>query len=278
MELVSESAQERYDALLAHADGLLVGLDFDGTLAPIVEDPERAFIHPAAADALAEVAACVQEVAIITGRPVAQVLRLGDLEALADRLDSSGRQLVVLGQYGNETWDSTSRRTCSPEPPPGLARLRAELPQLLEEADAVDAWVEEKGLAVGVHTRRTDEPQATYERVLPVLSRAAEEHGLTVEPGRLIVEVRAGERDKGDALRDLVAERGATAVAFLGDDLGDLPAFTAVEDLRRTGTPGLLVCSASTEQPALRSHADVVVDGPDGVVSWLRQLAQDLRR
>lgn len=276
MELVSNEARERYDALVAHADTLLVALDFDGTLAPIVADPEQAWIHPGAGAALAEVAGRVQEVAIVTGRPVAQVLQLGRLEQLAEQLGESGRELLVLGQYGNERWDSTRRQIVAPEAPPGLERLREALPGLLAQAHADDAWIEHKGLAVGVHTRRTSDPEATYERLLPVLSRAAEEHGLTVEPGRLVVEVRAGDQDKGQALRDLVEERGAGAVAFLGDDLGDLPAFAVVEELRRTGLPGLLVCSASAEQTALRDHADVVVDGPDGVVDWLGGLARDV--
>lgn len=276
MELVSPTAAERYDALLAHADRLLVALDFDGTMAPIVADPERAFAHPGAGEALAQVAAQVRAVAIVTGRPVHQVLQLGRFVDLADRLGDTDRELVILGQYGNERWDSTHREISAPEVPPGLTALREELPALLEEAAATDAWIEEKGLAVGVHTRRTDDPNATYDRLLPVLGRAAERHGLAVEPGRLVVEVRAGDRDKGQALRELVVELGAEAVVFLGDDLGDLPAFTVVEELRRDGMAGLLVCSASAEQAALREHADVVVDGPDGVVSWLHRLAGDL--
>lgn len=266
----------RYDAVVERAERLLIGCDFDGTLSPIVADPERAYIHPEAGEALVEAAARVLGVAIVTGRPVRQVLELGDLERVAGRLTETGRELVVLGQYGNERWNSTDREIVARPAPPELDDFRAGLPRLLEEADAAEAWIEEKGLAVGVHTRRTTDPQATFERLLPVLSRAARELGLVVEPGRLIIEVRTGGQDKGQALRGLVEQCGAEAVVFVGDDLGDLPAFDAVADLRTEGMPGLLVCSTSDEETALADRADVLVDGPDGVVGWLRQLAADI--
>ena len=62
-------------------------------------------------------------------------------------------------------------------------------------------------------------------------------------------------------------------MVFAGDDLGDLPAFEAVLALRDEGLPGLLVCSASTEEDALVSISDVVLDGPAGVAGWLTALA-----
>lgn len=82
--------------------------------------------------------------------------------------------------------------------------------------------------------------------------------------------------DKGTALEAFVTERGARAVLFAGDDLGDLPAVDAVEALRRRGLPGVIVCSASVEVPELASRADVVVDGPDGVAALLDRLADAL--
>jgi trehalose 6-phosphate phosphatase len=60
---------------------------------------------------------------------------------------------------------------------------------------------------------------------------------------------------------------------YAGDDLGDLPAFAAVDKLRSDGVPGLLVCSGSTEVTELAERADLVVDGPAGVVRLLRGLA-----
>jgi trehalose 6-phosphate phosphatase len=276
VEFVSSSGEQRYAAVVRAADDLLVGLDFDGTLAPIVEDPDDAVIHPQAPDVLVALAAQVRGVAVITGRPARQVLALGGLDEVGNAVGESGRELVVLGQYGNERWSSTDRRVISPPPPRGLATFISELPRLLRQADAADAHLEEKGLAVAVHTRRLDDPAAAHERLLPVLREAAVALDLDVEPGRAVIEVRAPGMHKGVALRRLVGELGARAVVFCGDDLGDLEAFKAVEELRGQGLPGLLVCSESAEENALADLADVVVDGPDGVLQLLRELTEEI--
>src|SRR6478735_2957247 len=99
MEFRTPQGQERYDALLAAAPQVLVGLDFDGTLSPIVEDPTRAVIHPDGPRVLGALAARVRAVVGVTGRPARQVVELGDLDRLADTLPD-GARLVVMGQYG----------------------------------------------------------------------------------------------------------------------------------------------------------------------------------
>jgi trehalose 6-phosphate phosphatase len=82
--------------------------------------------------------------------------------------------------------------------------------------------------------------------------------------------------DKGAALRALVAELGSTSVLYTGDDLGDLAAFDAVEALRAEGVPGVTVCSASDEVLTLAERADLVVDGPPGVVRLVESLTSEL--
>ncbi|WP_246456294.1 trehalose-phosphatase [Nocardioides mesophilus] len=181
---------------------------------------------------------------------------------------------MVRGQYGNEQWDSRGRSFSSPEVPAGLAAFLEELPALLADADAGEAFVEHKGLAVAVHTRRLAEPAAAFARLQPRLTDAAERHGLALEPGRLVLEVRAPGMHKGHALRQAVADVDAGAVLFAGDDLGDLEAFEAARSYRDQGLPVLLVCSGSAEEQALAEIADLVVPGPEGVLGLLRQLAR----
>jgi trehalose 6-phosphate phosphatase len=277
MEFSSATGEQQYAAVVRAADDLVVACDFDGTLSPIVDDPEQAHIHPDAGEVLAELAAQVRAVAVVTGRPARQALDLGGLEAVGNAIGESGRELFVLGQYGNERWTSTDRRVISPKPPRGLATFMGGLPRLLREGDAAGAWVEEKGLAVAVHTRRLDDPQAAFDRLLPVLTDAARSNGLEVEPGRAVIEVRAPGMHKGAAVRTLTEELGARAFVFCGDDLGDLEAFKAVEELRGKEFAGLLVCSGSEEQGALAELADVVVEGPSGVLELLRELTEDIR-
>ena len=268
MQFHTPQGQERYDALVAAAPEVLVGLDFDGTLSPIVDDPDRAVIHPDGPRVLAALAPRVRAVVVVTGRPARQVVDLGELDTVADALPD-GARLVVMGQYGNERWDAASREFTSPEPPPGLQAFRDELPRLLAAEHAEGAHVEEKGLAVAVHTRRLPDPGAAFARLEEALADAAERHGLSLEPGRMVLEVRAPGMHKGLALETAVAEHGAGGVLFAGDDLGDLEAFEAVRTLRDGGMPALLVCSGSEEQEALAEIADVVVDGPAGVLGLL---------
>lgn len=275
MDFRTPEGQQRYDALTADAARVVVGLDFDGVLAPIVPDPASAAIHPDGPRTLVDLARQVRGVAVITGRPARQAIDLGRLDDVGTELAAEDRTLHLLGQYGNERWSSADRRVVSPPPPPGLGGFLADLPDLLRRHDAADAFVEEKGLAVAVHTRRLPDPVAAYERLLPAIADAAARHGLGVEPGRLVVEVRAPGMHKGQALRTIHAELGGHGVMFAGDDLGDVEAFRAVVALREEGRPGLLVCSGSEEQQALVELSDIVVDGPDGVLAFFRRFARD---
>jgi trehalose 6-phosphate phosphatase len=275
MDFRTPEGQQRYDDLVADAARVVVGLDFDGVLSPIVPDPARAVIHPDGPRTLVELAEQVRGVAIITGRPARQAIALGRLEEVGRALAEHDRTLHLLGQYGNERWSSADGRVVSPPPPQGLESFAGELPGLLRRHDASEAFVEEKGLAVAVHTRRLPDPVGAFERLLPVLGEAAARHGLGVEPGRMVIEVRAPGMHKGEALRTVYGELAGHGVVFAGDDLGDVEAFRAVAQLRDLGRPGLLICSGSEEQKALVELSDVVVGGPDGVLSLLRRFAHD---
>ncbi|MFE0807106.1 trehalose-phosphatase [Streptomyces sp. NPDC058794] len=268
----TEAGRAGLDALLADPGRAVIALDFDGTLAPIVADPGRARAHPDAVPALAALAPKAAAVAVITGRPAEVAVHHGGFAGVPG-LD----HLVVLGHYGAERWDAATGTLTAPDPHPGVAAVRAELPGLLERSGAGEGtWIEEKGHAVAVHTRRAPDPQAAFDALRAPLTDLASRNGLIVEPGRMVLELRPPGMDKGAALREYVRELDAACVLYAGDDLGDLPAFDAVDTLRAQDTPGLLVCSGSDEVPALRERADLVVDGPEGVVALLRSLAQAL--
>ncbi len=274
-QFTSAEGAERYAAVVAAAADVVVGTDFDGTLAPIVDDPDLAHIHPDAPRVLTDLAQRVRAVAVITGRPARQALALGGLADVGDAIGGIGRELFVFGQYGNERWSSTRRRVVTPRPPHGLATFERELPRVLRDADAAEAFVEDKGLAVAVHTRRLDDPQGVFERLVKPIEELARRHGLVVEPGRQVLEVRSHGMHKGIVVDYLMESLEAGGFVFAGDDLGDLEAFEAVADLRDRGLPTLLVCSASREESALRPLSDVVVDGPEGVLDFLRTLTAD---
>ncbi|MFF0449049.1 trehalose-phosphatase [Streptomyces sp. NPDC004609] len=259
-------------AILARPSRAVAALDFDGTLAEIVPDPEQARAHQGAVPALARLAPKVASVAVVTGRPAGVAVRYGGFAGVGG-LD----HLVVLGHYGSERWDAVTGTVNTPAPHPGVAAVRAELPGFLDRIGAWQGtWIEEKGQAVAVHTRRASDPGAAFEALREPLATLASRHGLVLEPGRMVLELRPPGMDKGVALAEYVREVDARAVLYAGDDLGDLPAFAAVEKLRSDGIPGLLVCSGSTEVTELAERADLLLAGPSAVVDFLATLADHL--
>ncbi|MFB6705688.1 trehalose-phosphatase [Streptomyces sp. NPDC056333] len=269
------AGREGLAAILARPDRAVVALDFDGTLADIVPDPEQARAHPGAVPAIAALAPKVASVAVITGRPAGVAVRHGGFAGVPG-LD----HLVVLGHYGAERWDAVSSTVHAPAPHPGVAAVRAELPGVLDRFDSWHGtWIEEKGQALAVHTRRAADPQAAFDALRSPLGELAARHGLIVEPGRLVLELRPPGMDKGVALAKYVRETDAESVLYAGDDLGDLAAYAAVEKLRTEGPdgiPGLLVCSGSAEVPELAERADLLLPGPAAVVDFLAALARHL--
>jgi trehalose 6-phosphate phosphatase len=268
---VSESGIAAMQAIIERPQDTLIGVDFDGTLAPIIDDPAQAYADPAAVAALGRLGRSVGAIVVITGRPAETAVALGGFRGVPG-LES----MVVLGQYGVERWDAATDQFSIPPEPESMASVEKELPGIFEELDLSGVRVEHKGRAIGVHTRELGDSTAAFDRLAEPLGELAAKYGLLIEPGKNVLEIRAPGMDKGEALRNIVAEKGARQVVFAGDDLGDLPAFRAVEQLRTEGVAGLLVCSASHEEDALTQASDLILDGPGGVAQWLTRLADSL--
>ncbi|MFI6575282.1 trehalose-phosphatase [Nocardiopsis sp. NPDC050513] len=255
-------------SLLAEPAEALAAFDFDGTLAPIVDDPRASAPFPGIVERLAELAERIGRVAVVTGRPAATAVRLGRL----DRVPG----IAVLGHYGAERW--TDGRVLSADPPPGVELVRRELADLLDRLGAPEGtWIEDKGRSLAVHTRRAADPDGALALLARPLAALAERAELRVEPGRMVLELRPQGVDKGAALTDLVRSTRARTVLYAGDDLGDLPAFDAVADLRAHGVAGLTVCSSSDEVTAVADAADLVVPGPAGLCGLLADLMASIR-
>lgn len=272
LQIATPAGHEGLAAILDNPARALIAFDYDGTLAPIVDDPAKAIPHPGIVAGLSDLAPRVGTVAIVTGRPAQVAVDLGGFAA-APGLD----RLVVLGHYGLERWDAAGGVVETVAAPPGLAQARAALTELLDSLQLSAADIEDKGLSVAVHVRRFADAELAVERLNQPLRALADRCGLVAEPGRRVIELRPAGMDKGRAIRSLVQELAPRAVAFTGDDLGDLAAFAEVERLRGEGFAGLLVCSGSVEESALRQGADLVVDGPAGVSRFIAGLADSLR-
>ena len=207
-------AHEVQDAILsaAKAEILLVGSDFDGTLAPIVDDPATARAVPTAVRALHALAALPNtHVAVVSGRA---------RKDLAELLGDTG-DLILIGSHGAETDDAATTGANK-----GLtteeSRRRARLGQALQSLliDYPDVQLEPKPAGVAVHLRNAG--QASADAVTAAIEDdLATWPGIHVLRGKKVIELSVVVADKGTAF-DRVAERvGATTKVFLGDDLTD---------------------------------------------------------
>ncbi len=259
-------------AIIADPGSALAALDYDGTLSPIAQRPEDAIPAPGALEAVGLLAARFGSVVLISGRPVHQLLNLSGLHS-----DPAGPQLTVLAQYGLQRWDGHTGEITSPAQLPGVDDARRDLVELMAHtATPQGVSVEDKGHALVVHTRLTSDPAGVLGALHPRLVAIAERAGLEPHPARHALELRPPGFEKGGALRAFVAEREARAVMFVGDDVGDIPAFAVLQELRAEGIPCVGVVSDSAEVSGLREHADLLLPGPEGVVAFLHQLADEL--
>ncbi len=252
--------------LRATLPDLLVAVDFDGTLAPLVPDPEDSRPVDGALDALTTLTEHGARVAVITGRDARTVLRLGGF----DRVPG----ITVAGLYGAEAWHDGALET--PDTPEAMVRLQEQLPALLRRHHAhPDVWIEDKRLSLVVHGRRAGDPEAALDPLREPVAALGDELGLEVHPGSGVLELRLPGYDKAGALRRLVEASTTRGALFLGDDLGDIPAFEEARRMRSAGAVtayGVGVLASGVRQIA--DAADATVAGADEVVALLRALAQ----
>jgi trehalose 6-phosphate phosphatase len=236
-------------------------LDFDGVLAPIVEDPTTSALPDRVAASLTRLAGRLGLVAIISGRPVT---------FLAERVGVPG--VPLLGSYGMER-SRDGVRQIDAEAEKWLGQVHS-AGQTLREllAESAGIRVEEKSVSVAVHWRQAPDHAAAAAEVRRVTARIADDLGLRLEPGKLVEELRPPiDVDKGSAISALLtAHREVSAFAYAGDDLGDLPALRAARD---AGGYALVIDHGPETDPRLLELADQTFPGTEAFADWLGKLA-----
>lgn len=204
---------------LARTRKLLVALDFDGTLAPEVDDPEQARALPEARTAVLRLAAMPNtRVALVSGRSLASLVRVADVPD----------DVLLVGSHGIElrldhAGDAVSLDTAELQQVDVLGTV---LHQVADSFDQV--WLEEKPAGFALHTRMASEHNSRVAHLVARSESAAEVQGLTVRTGKDVVEFSVRSTTKGEAIEHLRKYTAASAVFYAGDDVTDEDAFAAL--------------------------------------------------
>lgn len=247
------------DQLLSLERPLLVALDVDGTLAPIVRDPDASAIPEGTLQSLASLAELPEvRVALITGRDLASLSRMESLEGIWRGVEHGG---VVLAPG-----EPAKPRELSEEHQRALDRFGDWARQ-----HALDAFVEHKPRAIAIHVRQLAERAPSRAKaLLEEAEHLGSSLGLHVRKGRCVREAEATRHDKGEALAEIYQRSGAQSVFFAGDDVTDMP---AIEFAIERGVGGFVV---SEERPEPPSVDTVRFDGVKEVATLLASLVARL--
>ncbi|RDH78615.1 trehalose-phosphatase [Mycolicibacterium moriokaense] len=205
--MVPANLQRALDGLAA-VPRLLVACDFDGTLAPIVNDPADARPLPTAAEALVDLAALpATDVALISGRAL-RVLR---------QLSAMPTEVHLVGSHGAEFDSGFAHRIDESL----LARITHELNDIASGRPGVT--VETKPASVAMHVRNASPDDG--DAALHAARSAARAWDAELTEGKAVLEFAVISTDKGEAIDILRERHDASAVAYLGDDVTDEKAF-----------------------------------------------------
>ncbi len=252
----------------AGLDRLMLLLDYDGTLSPIVDDPASARPDPQALAALGALAPRSALTACVTGRPALQARTLLGLDALTYS-GLHGAELLVPGAD-------------EPIVPEAFTADAGRVAALVEAAEAepeglAGLELERKGPIVALHWRRAADPAAAEARAQQLGQRAIDQ-GLRTGTGRAVLELRPGiHLTKGDGARTLLSRAPqAASILVAGDDVTDLDAFAAARalvDEGRLERAVIVAVAGHDAPPAVAAAADLVLPDPAALGALLQALA-----
>jgi trehalose 6-phosphate phosphatase len=239
---------------IAATEHLLVAMDFDGTMAPIVGHADDARPLPRSAAAFAGLAVLPRTTtALISGRALAS------LRAVA----SPPVNTLLIGSHGAEAWlgPGSTGLTLDPEQKALLAEVRAVLADIVKEAPGT--MLEDKPAGVVLHTRLAPDDVAD-DAVAAARSVLQDRKGVFLKDGKRVLETSVVNASKGEGVTFLRQITGATGVLFAGDDTTDEDALARLEP----GDVGVKVGLDFTQ-------AQYRVEAPVNVAELLEVLLQE---
>lgn len=259
---VPSALLERALEVLGNRPAALV-TDLDGTISPIVARPSLARVLPEARRGLIDLQQRLALVAVVTGRSIADAMRL-----LEDA------PLVYIGNHGLET-EVAGQHCFLPAVGPWIALLQTIRESLSPLTTLPGVLIEDKGASLSVHYRLALDPGRARAAIQARLAASVAEQDVRIEHGRQVVNVLPRVPiNKGTSVEDLVGAYRLQGIVYIGDDVTDLTVFEALARLRTAGgCRTLSIGVESGEGPAgLRARCDATLPSPEVVAELLTDL------
>lgn len=240
--------------------------DIDGTLAPIAARPGDAKIFEEAKGALEQLSGQYGVVACVSGRPALEARKIVAVDGI-----------TYIGNHGYELLPPAASDVDLTEDA-GTYRKK------VHSFGATWAWkllqlgirAEDKGPIFALHWRGVEDEAEAMEGIKKAAA-AAKDQGLKTHWGRKVLELRPPQEvNKGNAIATLLKGKPLNAALYIGDDVTDLDAFSALRELKEEGKLETTVCIGvkSDEGPSeVAEQADITIDGVEGAARLLQILA-----
>jgi trehalose 6-phosphate phosphatase len=246
-----------HQVVAKHQFGLIS--DMDGTLSPIVNDPEEASVTSRNKHLLRQLQRYLPLVAVISGRAACDVQEMVGLE-----------DMIYVGNHGLE---HCIKGQLVPHEELNLYRpLLKAAKESLQPHLVSGVQLEDKGATLSIHYRRAANPESEEKRLSSKIREISDEFGLRFIHGRMVFELRPPINvDKGSALQQIVNDQSLKAAVYLGDDTTDVAAMRMCQKLRNEGICdawGIGVISPGMPEE-LESYADFFLEGVSDVEMFL---------
>lgn len=251
-------------------------LDIDGTLSPIAPTPDSAYLYPGVQSLLEQARDLAPDIhiAIMTGRGIADGARIVNVD-----------NITYIGTHGlewSEGLPSTHAVQIVPEAmryiEPGKALLDFAEQHLAEFPGVI---VQRKNVGGTLHYRGAADHERTRERLLALMEEPTRQMGMRLGEGKMVVEILAPLTiDKGQGLRHYATLHNLRSIVFAGDDRTDVDAVLEAIRMRREHPEQYATCAIVVQHhdtlPTLLEHADVIVQGVEGMAQLLQYMVEKL--
>jgi trehalose 6-phosphate phosphatase len=242
--------------LLAHQP-LAILSDIDGTVAPIVDNPQDARITDRACDTFRDLIEAGVRVAFVTGRAIEMARQMVHIPGV-----------YFAANHGLNIQEDGTIHT--PEAVRPYVDMAQRVLLEIEQIPVPGVIVEDKGPIIAFHYRKAENEARAVVAILSAIQQSPTAASFRLQEGRKVLELRPPlEIDKGSAVRELATHMRAAAVICLGDDATDMDMFRGLNDLRGAGIPGANIAVWSAEiHRSVMDATDYFVRGVGGT-EWL---------